>query len=141
MPVLVIAKELQLFAARHAEPKCPGRILCRVSGVRKPEGIGVSLIETVGDTAYARRVLCGQREDCHRIKRTAVWDHTACAEASAGRLQTDNVVEGSRDAPRSGGICAQRKARKPQRDGDGGPSARTSADVVRIETVAAGAVG
>ncbi len=135
-----IAEELQILLHRHAEAET-GRA-AEVEAVRRQRArVLIVGIETGCHRQHALGIFGGEREDRHRIERTAGGHHAAGGQRAAARLVADEVVERGGHAPGAGGVGAERETRQAQRHRHRRTGAGTAGDVIRVEGVAAGAVG
>ncbi len=98
-------------------------------------------VEAGGDREHAFGVLGGQREDRHRVERTARRHDAARRQRAAAGLVADQVVERGGHAAGAGGVGAEREARQPERDRDRRSGARAARNERGVEGVAARAVG
>src|SRR5258708_39264065 len=74
-------------------------------------------IKAAGGTPDLMRVMAGAGKDGHTIERPAGRNHAGGAKQASSRLEANQVVESRWDAPRPGGIGAERKRYEPLRHG------------------------
>ena len=138
--VVFVAKKGPLIRTGDAEAEgLTGREAPAV-GLRRAT-VGVGLVEASDDAEHAGRVGGGEGEDRDRVQGPAGGHQPGGRQQAAGRLESDQVVEGRRHPTGAGGVGAQGKAHLTGGHRDRRTRAGTAGDIGRIEGVAAGAVG
>ncbi len=144
--VVVVAKELQLIGLRYAEAERPVLRSRRAAASAGRSGANMGRRASASPswhagTTSAARPPCVEGQQRDGVERSAGRQHAARAEPAAGRLQPDQVVERGWRADGSGGVGAKREAHPGRQRASPRSRARAAADVLRIEAVAADAVG
>ena len=134
-----VAEEQALTGKRHAEPQ-PFRHRPGTIRQSRPRGRFVR-IRSGNDTQHRRRIVDRQRKQRDAIERAAGRHHARVRDEPAARLQADDVGEGGRYAPRSGGIRAERKRHEPGTDRQRRAGAGAAGDEFRIKQIPPDAVG
>ena len=135
---LAVAIEFESGGRRRGEPK---RRLDDLRFGGKPSRKRIGGVVAGANFENSSGVLAAQGKDRDAIDRAASGHHAAHAEAAAGGLQPDDVVECGRHAPRTGGVGTEREADQARGHRDRRAGARTARNKARIERVARHPVG
>ena len=85
---------------------------------------------------HQRRVTRRPRQRPDAVERRAHREDPAAAHPAEGGLQSDDAVDGCRDADRPAGVRPDRSVRRSDGDGDGGAGARAAGVARRVPRVA-----